>query len=195
MQLKDLIAYLKFKNGFNTSEFARVLGVGRTTMIRWENGESKTMKEDAKGRLSQYLNIDVDQYLKYDLVKPILGVVKAGYDLTAFENIEDYIEVTPTDAMRGDYFLRVTGDSMIGSNIFPNSLIYVKSVNDVETNTIAVVLINGDEATVKRVIKKDSLLILEATNPTVSPRIFTQAEVATLPVQIIGKVLYVKHDL
>ena len=58
----------------------------------------------------------------------------------------------------------------------------------------AVVLINGDEATVKRVIKKDRVLILEAANPKVENRYFTQEEVETLPVKIIGRVLYTKHE-
>ncbi len=194
MELRELIGYFKYKSGLNNSEFSKAIGINRVTLNRWESGEIKSINSEAKKNLEAFLNIDVDQYLKFDLVKPLLGVVKAGYDLNAVENIEDYIEVTSAEASKGDYFLRVTGDSMIGSNIFPNSLIYVKAVDDVPSGTIAVVLINGDEATVKKVIKKDDTLILEASNPNVENRYYSRDEVSSIPIQIIGKVLFTKHS-
>lgn len=194
MELKDLIGYFKYTSGLSNSDFANEIGVSLATLSRWESGEIKSLNTQTKERLSEFLNIDVDEYLKHDLVKPILGVVKAGYNLTAFENIEDYITVSSDDARKGDYFLRVTGDSMIGARIYPNDLIFVKEVDDVPSNTIAVVMINGDEATVKRVIKKDDILILEAANPNVESRFFSKEEVMTTPVKIIGKVLYTKHN-
>ncbi len=194
MTLKDLIAYFKYTSNLSNSEFAHEIDVSLATLSRWESGEIKSLNTKTKERLSEFLDIDIDEYLKYDLVKPILGVVKAGYNLNAVENIEDYVVVSSMDAKRGHYFLRVTGDSMIEDKIFPDSLIYVQEVDDVESNTIAVVLINGEEATVKRVIKKDNTLILEAGNPNVKPRYFSAAEIEDLPVKIIGKVLYTKHD-
>ena len=53
-------------------------------------------------------------------------------------------------------------------------------------------MIGGEEVTVKRIIKKPDMLILEATNPLVENRYFSNEEVATLPVRIIGKVVYTK---
>lgn len=194
MTLQDLIGYFKYASNLTNAEFASEIGVSQATLSRWESGEIKSLNTQTKKRLSEFLDIDVDDYLKYDLVKPILGVVKAGYNLNAVENIEDYVLVSSMDAKRGDYFLRVTGDSMIDARIFPDSLIYVKEVNDVDSGSIAVVLINGEEATVKRVIKKDQTLILEAANPNVKARYFSEAEVMEIPIKIIGKVLYAKHD-
>lgn len=194
MTLKDLIAYFKYSSNLNNAEFASEIGVSQATLSRWESGEIKSLNTQTKKRLSNYLNIDVDEYLKYDLVKPIVGVVKAGYNLNAVENIEDYVVVSSVDAKKGDYFLRVTGDSMIDARIFPDSLVFIKEVDDVPSGTIAVILINGDEATLKRVIKKDNTLILEAANVNVKPRYFSEEEVINLPVKIIGKVLYTKHE-
>ncbi|NLY62454.1 MAG: helix-turn-helix domain-containing protein [Erysipelothrix sp.] len=194
MTLQDLIGYFKYASNLTNAEFASEIGVSQATLSRWESGEIKSLNTQTKKRLSEFLDIDVDDYLKYDLVKPILGVVKAGYNLNAVENIEDYVLVSSMDAKRGDYFLRVTGDSMIDAKIFPDSLIYVKEVDDVDSGSIAVVLINGEEATVKRVIKKDQTLILEAANPNVKARYFSEAEVMEIPIKIIGKVLYAKHD-
>ena len=194
MTLKDLIAYFKYSSNLNNAEFASEIGVSQATLSRWESGEIKSLNTQTKKRLSNYLNIDVDEYLKYDLVKPIVGVVKAGYNLNAVENIEDYVVVSSVDAKKGDYFLRVTGDSMIDARIFPDSLVFITEVDDVPSGTIAVILINGDEATLKRVIKKDNTLILEAANVNVKPRYFSEEEVINLPVKIIGKVLYTKHE-
>lgn len=194
MQLKDLIGYFKYTSGLSNAEFSNEIGVSQATLSRWESGDIKSLNTQTKQRLQEFLNIDIDQYLKYDLVKPILGVVKAGYNLMAHENIEDYVVVSPTDANRGDYFLRVSGDSMIGSRIYPDDLIFIKTVDDVPSGTIAVVLINGEEATVKTVIKKDNVLILEASNPNTKTRYYSQEEVEEIPIQIIGQVLYTKFD-
>ena len=194
MQLKDLIGYFKYASNLTNAEFASEIGISLATLSRWESGEIKSLNTKTKQRLSEFLDIDVEEYLKNDLVKPILGVVKAGYNMNAYENIEDYITVSSADARKGDYFLRVSGESMINSQIYPNSLIFVKEVNDVDSGTIAVILINGEEATVKKVIKKDEMLILEASNPNVETRYFSKDEVESLPVKIIGKVLYTKVD-
>ncbi len=194
MELKELIAYLKYQANLNNVELARNLGVNRATLSRWESGEIKSLNSEAKQRINQYFKIDVDQYLTHNLVKPLLGTVKAGYDLSAVENIERYLEVSASDAIKGDYFLRVSGDSMINAQIYPGSLIYVKAVNDVASGSIAVVLINGEEATVKKVIKKDNILILEAANPEVANRYYSIKEVAEIPIQIIGQVLYSKIE-
>ena len=194
MELKELIAYLKYQSNLNNVEFARALGINRATLSRWESGEIKSLNSEAKQSLNQYFNIDIDKYLTFDLVKPLLGTVKAGYDLLAVENIERYIEVSASDALKGDYFLRVSGDSMINAHIYPGSLIYVKAVNDLPSGSIAVVLINGEEATVKKIIKKENILVLEAANPAVDNRYYSLKEVAEIPIQIIGQVLYSKVE-
>lgn len=194
MELKELIAYLKYQSNLNNVEFARALGINRATLSRWESGEIKSLNSEAKQSLNQYFNIDIDKYLTFDLVKPLLGTVKAGYDLLAVENIEKYIEVSASDALKGDYFLRVSGDSMINAHIYPGSLIYVKAVNDLPSGSIAVVLINGEEATVKKIIKKENILVLEAANPAVDNRYYSLKEVAEIPIQIIGQVLYSKVE-
>ena len=134
-------------------------------------------------------------YLKYHFFKPIVGVVKAGYDSFANQDIEGYEEVSKNDYDRGDYYLRVKGDSMIGSRIYEGDLILVQKTSDVQSGELGVVMINGDEATVKRIIKKESMLILEASNPKVETRYFTADEVENLPVRIIGKVINVKMNI
>lgn len=59
----------------------------------------------------------------------MLGEVKAGYDLLIDENFEGYEQVTQDDYYRGDFFLRVVGDSMSGAHIHDGDLLYVKKMS------------------------------------------------------------------
>ena len=80
---------------------------------------------------------------------------------------------------------------MIGAKIHDGDLVYVKKTNTVNNNEIAVVLV-GEEVTIKKVIQKDEILILEAANAAYENKYFTKAEVSELPVSIIGRVVYSK---
>ena len=192
MKLAELIRFYRQKNQLTLEDIAIASDVSKSTVSRWESGEIKKINAERIQALSNLFHIDVSSHLDNNLLKPVLGIVKAGYDLYANQNILEYKEVTPEESKQGDYFLQVTGDSMIGARIFDGDLIYVKSVTDVNSGEIAIILINGDEATVKRVIKKEHLLILEASNSNYENRYFNEEEIKTLPVQIIGKVLHTK---
>ena len=111
----------------------------------------------------------------------------------AEQDIQGFVKVTHEDAVNGDYFLRVEGDSMEGSHIYDGDLIYVQQCESVPSGSIAVVLI-GEEATVKKVVYKNDLMILEASNSKYESRYFTPNEVAELPVRILGKVRFVRTD-
>lgn len=192
MKLQKLINEYKNRTGFNNEMIARKVGVSKSTVGRWVKGEVTTLQSETIDRLSQVLEIDVDEWLSqadFIFKKPILGVVKAGYDLLAEENIEGYMEVSSYDNQRGDYFLRVVGNSMMQANIFEDDLLYIAQCQDVPSGTIGIVLV-GEEVTVKRIMKKADMLILEAANPLVENRYFTRQEIEQYPVQILGKVLY-----
>ncbi len=195
MTLQELIAIFRDKHDYSLNDIAEYVGVNVSTVSRWENGLVKKINAEKQASLSKLFQIDVEDYLKHHFYKPVVGVVKAGYDHFANQDVESYEAVSKLDYDRSDYFLRVKGDSMIGSRIYENDLILVQKTSDVDSGALAVVIINGDEATVKRVIKKDDILILEASNPKYETRIFTQDEIETLPVQIIGKVINVKMKI
>ena len=71
-------------------------------------------------------------------------------------------------------------------------LALIKQCSTVSSGEIAVVMIGDDEVTVKKVIKKPDMLVLEATNPLTENRYFSQQEIQQLPIRIIGKVIYTK---
>ena len=194
MKLSELIREYKEKTGFSDSEIARRCGVSRSTVMRWSNGDIQRVSSEAMSKLSELFGYNIEPQLKgmdISMRLPVLGYVKAGYDLLCEENWLGEEEVSLADRKKGDYYLKVTGYSMIGCGIMDGSLVLVQKTSSISNGDIAVVLI-GEEVTVKKVYIKNGLLILEAANPNTPGRIFTQQEVTSLPVQIIGKVLSCK---
>lgn len=197
MNFKEYLKKYKEKMGVSNEYIASQLGVNRSTVTRWLKGDTKVTNPEVIEKLSFILGVDIESLINSEerYEKPVLGEVKAGYDLLIDENFEGYEQVTQDDYYRGDFFLRVVGDSMSGAHIHDGDLLYVKKCNDVPSGTIAVVLINRCEVTVKKVVKKEGLLILEPANPSVDIRYYSQEEVESLPVEIIGKALYSRSDL
>lgn len=123
---------------------------------------------------------------------PILGTVKAGYDWLAEENVIGYI--TDKDTVKdyeknlNEYFaLKITGESMLPL-LSEGDLVIVHDQDDVESGQTAVVLINGEEATVKKVIKTSAGIELHAMNPYYPVKKFTFEDMKNIPIKIIGRV-------
>lgn len=195
MKLRQILIQYEIEHGLSHDEMIKLLGIGRSTYFRWLSGESTHLKRTTLSKLSNVIGQDAESLLENDSnIKPILGDVKAGYDLWADENISGYIEVGQIDAKKGDYFLRVVGDSMEGCHIYENDLLYVQQCDVVDSGKIAVVMV-GEEVTVKKVYIKHDLLILEAANPKYEARVFTKEEIEEIPVRIIGEVKFIRRDL
>ena len=195
MELKKLLIQYEIDNNKSHLDVANEVGVSLSTYYRWINGESTKLKKGTIDRLTNVLNVDVESVIEEnERIKPIMGFVKAGYDLLADENIEGYIELGKADASSGDFFLRITGDSMIGSHIYDGDLVYVKKCDYIKSGQIGIVLV-GDEVTIKKVYYKNDLMILEASNPKYESRFFTLKEVEDLPVKVIGLVCFVRRDI
>ncbi len=198
MNIQELLNQYKRQTNVTNDYIAEQCGVSKSTVSRWCSGKIRRIAPETLEKLAETLGIDFDTMTKvggYALEKPLLGTVKAGYGLLAEENLEGYVQVSEADYQKGDYFLRVTGNSMQDAHIHDGDLLFVKQCTDVPSGTIAVMLIGGDEVTVKKLIKKNGYWILQAANPDVEPRVYTLEEVATTPVQIIGRALYARTDL
>lgn len=191
MELKDIIKEYKLKTGMNDASIAKRLNISRSTVSRWRKGEVKAVSSDLLDKLSNLVGYNVAPLLKgmdTTITLPILGYVKGGYDLFAEENYIGEEDASMNDCKVGDYYLKVEGNSMSGVGIMDGSLVLVHQTSSLDNGDIGVVLIN-DEVTVKKVIFKDKMLILEAANPDIENRYFSQDEIKNLPVKIIGKVL------
>lgn len=185
----------EIENNLNHIEMAEKVGVSFSTYYRWMRGESTKLKKTTINKLNELLDCDVEIVIEENnRIKPILGKVKAGYDFYAQEDIEGYVEVGKADASKGDYFLRVVGNSMIDKYIFPDDLVYVEQTNNINDNEIAVILIN-DEVTIKTIRFKDNNIILEPANNDYETKIFTPQDVIDNNLTIIGRVRYIRRDI
>jgi SOS regulatory protein LexA len=119
---------------------------------------------------------------------PVLGYIQAGQPIEMIENNEGYTLVDP-DVLHGKqgFALKVKGDSMIGDRIHDGDIVIVAKQEEVHPHEIAVVAVNGDHATLKRVKRHGSMCMLIPSNPAMEPQLI-QAE----DVNIIGKVVEVK---
>lgn len=126
---------------------------------------------------------------------PLLGTVKAGYDYLAQENWIDTVDVDASLIKEGDeYFaLKVHGDSM-SPILIEDDIVIIKKQNDFETGDIVVAIINGDEATIKKGKKTDNSILLQPFNNNYEPLIFTNDEMKSIPVQIVGIVKQLKRE-
>lgn len=194
MNLKELIYEYKFKYDLTNEDIANRLNVTKSTVGRWLSGEVQRLQDEQSTKLSELLGYDILPIINDQLPilkKPILGIAKAGYDLFLEENYLGEEDVTYEDFRKGDFFLKIVGNSMIGFGIIEGSLIYVQQTSQLNNGDIGVIQI-ADEVTVKKVIQKPNMLILEAGNPAVENRYFTMSEASNLAIKILGKVLYCK---
>lgn len=120
---------------------------------------------------------------------PVLGTVRAGLPMEAVENILDYEEISEDMARQGDYFaLQIKGDSM-EPRIKEGDVVIVRKQPDVESGDVAIVLVNGDEATIKKVQKFSGGINLVPSNPAYEVKTYSNVDIESLPVSIIGKVV------
>jgi repressor LexA len=121
---------------------------------------------------------------------PLLGEIAAGAPMLAAENIEEYVPM-PSSA-KGDFLLRVKGESMIDAGILDGDLVIVKTAQDARNGEIVVALAGddegADEATVKTFYREDGRVRLQPENASLEP-IFAKH------VQILGRVVGVFREL
>lgn len=192
--------------GLKQEPAAVALGIKRPTLTRYESG-SLNVSGEMLARMAELYGVSMDFFAdeqmtnKKDAHKkgvkiPILGRIPAGVPLEAITDIEGYEEIDPEKAREGKFYaLRISGRSM-EPTIMDGDIIICRAQPEVPNNKIAVVAINGDEATCKRVQVTENGLALIGDNPAVYPtHFFTAKEVNDLPIRIIAQVVEVRKDV
>ena len=193
----EQLRILRKRDGLTQAEVAARLGVDRSTYAKYENGQSEPNFEMLQ-KLADLFRSSADFLIgctdhpssKSGTWVPVLGDVAAGIPIEAVENIVDYEEIDTAMASNGKYYgLRIKGSSM-EPRIREGDVVIVRQQEDADTGDTAVVLVNGESATVKRIKKEpDGGLWLLPNNPAYDPQHYSPAEVAEKPVRIIGKVV------
>lgn len=124
---------------------------------------------------------------------PVLGTVAAGIPISAVEEILDYEEVPQSWKNQGEFFgLRIKGDSM-KPDINHGDTVIVRKQSTANNGDVVITLVNGDDVTCKKFEKLDNGIILISNNSEYSPMYFSNEEVVTKPVVIIGRVVELRR--
>ena len=193
MEFKDNLRYLRRTNKMSQNELADKLGYKSfTTVQKWEDGSAFPRVSTLK-KIADIFDIDVDHLLNLNIrtnqvAVPILGEVKAGYDLYANEDIYGFEYCNNNEYGPGEYFyLKVKGDSMIDERIGQGDIVYVKKQDYLDDKDMGVFLLENNEVTIKRVRFSKTGITLHAANKKYPDRKFKSDEV-----KILGKVLHNK---
>lgn len=195
-------------NHITLEEAGKKVDVHKSTISRWENGETEKIKLPILEILSQYYNVDPMWLMGYDVPMerqkvesnvfpttdipekvPIVGKISAGLPILATENIEGY-EFAPSSQIKKGYtyfYLRVQGDSM-NLKFNEGDIVLIQRQDTLENDEIGAILVDGNDATVKKYKFENGLVILEpmSTNPENTVQIYNPKKIN---IQIIGKVI------
>ena len=195
----EKIYYLRTKNSMTLEELGNKVGVGKSTVRKWENGMIANMKRDKILKVAEALNTTPAYLMGWDEAKeepkkkgvkiPVLGRVAAGVPIEMIEDVLDYEEITEDMAKHGEYFaLKIQGDSMT-PRIWNNDVVIVHQQDDAENGDIVIAAINGDDAVCKRLQKYNDGIALISLNPVYDPIYLKKDEIDEKPVRILGKVV------
>ena len=199
MNMGEKIYYLRTKNSMTLEELGNKVGVGKSTVRKWENGMIANMKQDKILKVAEALNTTPAYLMGWDEAKeepkkkgvkiPVLGRVAAGVPIEMIEDVLDYEEITEDMAKHGEYFaLKIQGDSMT-PRIWNNDVVIVRQQDDAENGDIVIAAINGDDAVCKRLQKYNDGIALISLNPVYDPIYLKKDEIDEKPVRILGKVV------
>lgn len=189
---------LRKEKGISQQELAQMLYVNQTAVSQWERGVTNP-STDTVIALANIFGVSVDYLLGNSdypgaptpagVQIPVLGNVQAGLPISAVQDILDFEEITPELAATGEFFaLRIKGKSM-EPRMMEGDVVIIRQQDDADTGDTVVVLVNGDDATVKRLRKRPEGIMLVPNNPTFEPLFYSNRDIAELPVRIIGKVV------
>lgn len=219
--VKDIIKAKRLELGMTMKELAEKVGVSEGTVSRWESGEIENMRRNVIVSLAKALkltpavlmgwNDSEPSSITYTLPPshgedsvmvpvpggyriPVLGRVVAGVPIHAVTDISGFEEIPEHMGRSGEFFaLEIKGRSM-EPTLHEGDVVIVRQQPEVENGEIAIVLINGDEATVKEVKESPEGITLIGHNVAIyTPHFYNRKEIESLPIQILGKVVELRR--
>ena len=180
-------------------ELAKRIGVHESSINKYEKG-LVDIPLSKISELSRVLNVTEAYLMGWEdkqppqgLQIPVLGTVAAGIPISAVEDILDYEEVPQSWESQGEFFgLRIKGDSM-EPRMESGDVVIVRQQSDANSGDTVIVLVNGDDATCKRLQKTDNGIMLVSTNPKYPPMFYSTEDIQTKPVVILGKVVELRQ--
>lgn len=224
MSIGEIIKQRRKELGLSAEDIAKKAGVSPATIYRYESGDIRNPRSSILRPIAEVLNLDLydlvgwsqliiddrnDMWSQSSIKAPtasaapkpyrripVLGSIPAGVPIEAVEDIEDW-EDLPESMFKGgaEYFaLKVKGDSM-----FPKyedgDVLILRRQDSCESGQDCAVMVNGGEASFKRIRLSEHGVTLQPLNPKYDPLFFTNQEVINLPVRILGVVVELRRTI
>lgn len=185
LSINNRIRFLRKELGLTLQEVGNLVGVGKSTVRKWETGDIANIRSDKIPMLAKALKVTPsylmgwdetvfpspiysDDYTPSSLYLPLLGDVVAGMPLPANQQYDSFI--ITNNNIKCDFTFKVQGDSM-EPLFLENDIIFLRSQGDVDDGQIAVIVID-DDATLKRVYHLPDGIRLVSDNPKYPPMVF-----------------------
>ncbi len=176
-----------------------LVGVGKSTVRKWETGDIENMKRDKIVKLAKALKVSPSYIMGIEDEKPqletipvkkipVVSQISAGMPIYTEENLIDYIYFATKNlnSNKEEFGLKVSGDSM--DKLFQDGdVVVVEKDSTVENGQLGVVLVNGYNGTVKRIRYNNDQIILipESNNLSHYPQVYGKDD----EVKIVGRVV------
>lgn len=199
---------IRKENNFTQQKLADLLKVSRSTVAMWESGGSEPDNKSML-KIAEIFNVSLDRllgridnnvsiaHLPTSTVKiPVLGKIPAGVPIEAIEDVIDYIDISE-DMLRGgrEFFaLKIAGDSMHPKYLDGDTVIFEKA-DTCDSGAECAVMVNGDDATFKKIEIKPNGIMLKPLNPNYEAMFYTNDEAENKPVRIIGIAREVRREV
>lgn len=191
----EMIKYYRKKLGLTQEELGNYVGVQKSAIAKYENGRIENLKRSTIEKLSELFGILPSELLGISATNNVMsnttnviGVIPAGTPLEAIEDIIGEIEYPSRFANKEVFALQIKGDSM--NKILPDGCIGLfEKTSTLENGEIGAIMVNGDDATVKKFYRLTDSYVLEPVsfNPEQHPLIIKDG---TDPVSVIGKLIW-----
>ena len=223
MLLGEIIKKYREEHQMSLQDFADLIGTSRSYIHMLEKNINpstnkpispsiETLKSLANAMnmdlelLLKQLNNEQDIYIdeneyKKQFINPsssavvfVYGTIPAGIPMECIEDIIDTEEIS-ADMLKGgkQYFgLKIKGNSMYPDYLDGDTIILEK-IDDCESGDECCVMVNGSDGTFKKVIKNENGIILQPLNSEYQPMFYTNEQIKSLPVKIIGKVVELRR--
>ena len=210
MDIGKMINQRRTELKLTLEQVGQAVGVGKSTVKKWEDGYISNMRRDKIALLAKVLKMNPVSFITGEFkeeedqaiplpqtnvfMRPVYDSISAGFGAVAQDVPVDYMPTYITCPSEQDKYIwiNVHGDSM-SPLIDDGSKILVKKQSSVDSGQIAAVLVDDEEAVVKKVLYNDNTVELHSVNPYYPPRVFKNNDVTR--VQILGLVKEVSKSL
>ena len=189
----DILKNLRKQKKLSQTELGQKLGISKSAISMYELGERMPDYEMMKS-MADLFNVSMDylyeKQTQKKVVIPVLGCVAAGIPIETITDILDYEEIDADMLKDGsEYFaLSIKGQSM-EPKFSEGDVVIVRKQPDVDSGQIAIVCMNGDTATCKKVMKQSGGILLQPLNPAYDPVFYSAEEIYNIPITILGRVV------